>query len=133
MQTLLRDISCTPTILPQVTASNNSFIAALLHLASIVADYKYRVDSSHVPGMTCSLLMLLQNSASLNLTNTAKAVRILSVVVSHSIDMFKEINGLDTVLVLLVKEIKLYNAEADPSRAYLIRAFLRLLKIALTK
>ena len=133
MQTLLRDISCPPTILPVATTENNQFISSLLHLASIVADYKYRVDSSHVPGMTCSLLLLLQNSQRLSLANTAKAVRILSVVVSHSIDMFKEIHGLDTVLVLLVKELGLYNAQEDPARAYLIRAVLRLLKIALTK
>jgi HECT-domain (ubiquitin-transferase)/Domain of Unknown Function (DUF913)/Ubiquitin binding region len=133
MQTLLRDISSTPTILPAATSENNDFVSALLHLASIVADYKYRIDSSHVPGMTCSLLMFLQTAQNFSLYNISKAVRILSVIVSHSIDMFKEIAGLDTILRLLVKEINIYNAKPDPSRAYLLRAFLRLLKIVLTK
>lgn len=133
MQTLLRDISSNTSILPESTAQDNTFISALLHLASIVADYKYRVDSSHVPGMTCSLLMLLQNCTFLTLQNMAKAVRILSVIVSHSIDMFKEIGGLDTVLTLLTKEIYIYYNNPDPARAYLIRALFRLLKIVITK
>ena len=47
--------------------------------------------------------------------------------------IYDPIHKLDTVLVLLKKEFEIYNHKSDPSRAYLIRAFLRLLKIALTK
>lgn len=133
MQTLLRDLTSSTGIVPVSTGRDNRFIQALLHLASIIADYKYRVDSSHVPGMTCSLLMLIQNPQNVTLTNLSKAVRILSVIVSHSIDMFKVIGGLETVVKLLMREIGEYNEKENKIQAYLIRALLRLIKIVATK
>lgn len=132
MQTLLRDLTSTPSILPLSTCKDNQFIESLLHLANLIADYKYKVDSSHVPGMTCSLLQLIQSN-SLSMSNKAKAIRVLSVVVSHSIDMFKVISGLEIVVSVLMQNLQLYNQVQHISQAYVIKVLLRLLKIISTK
>jgi hypothetical protein len=132
IQTLLRDLSGGRSILPEVSSNDNSFIEALLHLANLIADYKYKVDSSHVAGMTCSLLSLIQ-SETLSLNNKTKAIRVLSVVVSHSIDMFKVISGLETVMKVLMKELNLYNQSQNNTQVQVIKVLLRLLKIVATK
>lgn len=80
------------------------------------------------------------------LESVAKGVRILSVLISHNIDMFREVNGMNTVLQFLNHELELHanptdcfyehTAEIVPSyasRAYLIRILLRIIKIALNK
>ncbi|CAG9335559.1 unnamed protein product [Blepharisma stoltei] len=151
MQSLLRDIVYPiPALIITETARSSDFIDGVLHLASIFADYKYRVDSSHVPGMIVSLLLMLKmpenNTYRYSLTSMAKATRILTVLISHSIDMFRELDGLDTVLQLTNNEIELltspqdcfYSFTADiipteTTRAALLRPLLRVIKIVLTK
>ena len=148
MLNLLRDI-----VMPQTSAipsvSNPEFVNAVLDLASIIADSKHRVDSSNLPGMTCSLLCLLKNPQEKKFAYSAsilsKAVRILSVLLPHAMDMFKEVDGMNTAIKLATSEIRLLgeNVEAfdeasglritSYSRISLIKALLRLIKIALAK
>lgn len=151
MQSLLRDVSSNTCAYVQVeTARDSEFVKSLLHLASIIADYKYRADGAHVPGMTSSLLQMLKfpegNLYKYDINTLASAVRILSVLISHSIEMFKELEGLDVVLQFTINELNLlsdpvptyYSAgiEGEPTegaRVSLIRALLRVIKISLNK
>ena len=63
--------------------------AAILGLAQVIADYRFRADPSHVTGMTGSLLEILQLPYKVSLANLASAGRVLTVLVSHNIAMFK--------------------------------------------
>ena len=105
------------------------FISALLDLATIYADYNFRMDSSHVAGMTASLLQMLSQPHTA--FSIARGLRILSLLVSHSIDMFKELDGLSTVISLTIKELDAYNS--DPRTVYLLKSALRLIRISLNK
>ena len=55
----------------------------------MIADYRFRADPSHVTGMTGSLLEILQLPYKVSLANLASAGRVLTVLVSHNIAMFK--------------------------------------------
>ena len=150
LQTMLRDLAFDQSeVLSPDSKTSEELVEAVLHLSSIIADYKYRVDPSHVSGMTCSLLQMLEvpsEGYKFSLSCIAKAARILSVLASHSIEMFKELEGLSRTLSLAIFETARFTgsqkghyafmSEVTPdqhSRAYLVRAVLRLVKIALNK
>mmetsp|Transcript_8385 Transcript_8385/g.16642 ORF Transcript_8385/g.16642 Transcript_8385/m.16642 type:complete len:2837 (+) Transcript_8385:32-8542(+) len=151
LQSLLRDIVMpVPSFVVPQTAKCPEFVAATIHLASIVADYKYRIDTSHVPSMTASLLQILKcpenDTYQYKIYAMTRAARVLAVLVSHAIEMFKEMDGIGIVLKLANYELKLLgsphevfyasNIEGKPTRndhKALVRAVLRLLKVALSK
>lgn len=146
MLSLLREVAMQSTL--QITSSNNpEFVVSVLDLTCTIAEGKHRVDTSHLPAMTCSLIVLLKNSPETQLHPAvlAKAVKILSLLLSHSMDMFKEVQGLQTSLALAISHVQQFNENTEEvderidirvtssSRAGLIRSLLRLMKLALTK
>jgi hypothetical protein len=151
LQSILRDIVMpVQSYVLSRTVQCPEFVAAAMHLASIVADCKYRIDTSHVPSMTASLLQVLRTpedyTYQFKLASMSRAARVLSVLVSHAVEMFKEMDGIGVVLKLTIHELKLIGSPRDTFYADyiqstptkndqkgLVRALLRLLKVALSK
>ena len=150
LQSLLRDLTnSTPTTVAKESIRYPEFVEAVLYLSSICADYKSRNDTAHIPGMTVSLLRMLERTGDnydFTFTGLSKAVRILCLLVSQSIDMFKEAEGMQKVLQVASYEIENLAANRpipySPhinrrssvfERAYYIRGLLRLIKVALSK
>ncbi|OMJ87502.1 hypothetical protein SteCoe_10754 [Stentor coeruleus] len=146
MLSLLREVAMKSTL--QITSSNNpEFIVSVLDLTCTIAEGKHRMDTSHLPAVTCSLIVLLKNSheTQLHPRILTKAVKILSSLLSHSMDMFKEVQGLQTSLGLVISHIKQFNENLEEidentgikitsaSRAGVIRSLLLMMKTALTK
>lgn len=143
MLNLLRDIA-----MPQTSAlasvNHPDFVVSVLELASIIADSKHRVDTANLPGMTCSLICLLKSSIYAPWILT-KAVKILSVLLPHSMDMFKEVDGMNTAITIATAQIRYFSEGIEGyddasglkvtlySRVSLIKALLRLIKVALAK
>ena len=138
-----------PETSTNTTIFHYEYINSVLDLANIIADCKHRVDITHLPSMTCSLLCLLKNPLENKVSylpdTLVKVVRILSILLPHSIDMFKEVDGMNTCIKLVTSQIKLLldNVEevneengikvTEYSRISLIKGLLRLIKIALAK
>ncbi|OMJ79080.1 hypothetical protein SteCoe_20987 [Stentor coeruleus] len=146
MLSLLREVAMQSTL--QITSSNNpEFIVSVLDLTFSIDEGKHRVDISHLPAMTCFLVMMLKNSYDTRLHPgiLTKAVKILSFILSHSMDMFKEVQGLQTSLGLVISHIQQFNENTEEvdentgikvtnaSRAGVIKSLLRMIKIALAK
>ena len=137
---LLRDLSVPKA--PAASEPDLELACGIVDLAGTMSECKHRVDVSHLPAMTCSLLTYLKNVelgeivASLQLL--IKVVRVLSALVPHSMDMFKEVDGFDTCVSLCTSQLKVYNEEFDlrvlrPARGYLIKGLLRVVRIVLGK
>lgn len=139
---LLRDL-----VVPESHRPQNQLALGILELAGIMAECKNRVDISHLPAMTCSLLALLKNSDSqyFFLPVLIKAVRILAVLVPHSVDMFKEVEGFETCVVLCNTQIKSFTVDLEEvdsrtgerisnfQRSALIKGLLKVVRIVLGK
>ena len=150
LQTLLRDLTNThPSAVPAETTHYPEFVKAVLYLSSVCADYKSRSETAHIPGMTVSLLRMLEapvDSYPFRFSALSKAVRVLCLLVSQSIDMFKEAQGMQRVLQVASFEMEqLANDRHIPyathiggcpntyDRSYYVRGLLRLIKVALSK
>jgi len=150
LQSLLRDLtSKAPSAVPAASTHCPEFVKAVLYLSSVCADYKSRSETAHIPGMTVSLLRMLEEPGGFypfRFSALSKAVRVLCVLVSQSIDMFKEAQGMQRILQVasfemeqLANDLQIpYSTDIGKSpnthdRSYFVRGLLRLIKVALSK
>ena len=115
---------------------------AIVDLAGTMSECKHTLDVSHLPAMTCSLLTYLKNvetgEISVCIQLMIKVVRVLSNLVPHALDMFKEVDGFGICVSLCNSQVKVYVKEFDfgvfrPDRGCLIKGLMRVVRIVLGK
>lgn len=132
LQTLLRDlITGSPGLLPQLTCENQAFLKSTLALVEAIAVLKHRSDNAHIPGLVSLLLQMLVSPCceKVKPQRLAKASQVLCILIQHSIVMFKELDGLQVTLDLLLHSLEHTSGQSD--RLDLIHALFQLMETAL--
>ena len=126
-----------PKVLRVVSNSHTSMSASLfssaLELISEISEYTCKSESSHLDQMTSTLLLLLQNTSD-SLTNLCKISRTLLFLIPSSISTFREHEGIDFTIKLIIYQVNTYeNSWECQEKSSLIKTLLEIITVALSK
>lgn len=145
---LLRDLTIPQSpFLPSF--SHPEIALSLLDLVSIISQCSHRHEILNLSTITCSLLCIIKNSAedTINYSHVVlkKSVKILIDIIPNVMSMFKEAEGMQTIIKMANKEIisisenvDLYDAQTGLKvnpvlRLSFMRKLLKIVKVALSK